>query len=432
VRLRNRNLGAGGDGGRWLVPVLLLIGVLAPAACVLWFMNVAVNNQRDASRRKLAEAYRGQLKLVRDRMESYWEQRAADLERETRDGTAPAIFARLVERGLADSAVCLNRDGSAAYPALTTPVGPDPTLNRPDWMAARTLESWTDPHTAAESYAAIAKKEPDSGLAARAAQAQIRCLTRSGDKAAALRAIQDNFGNGRLMRGADATGRLIGADELLLAIRLQPSGSPGRLRDMVADYSTSMPSAQRLFLMDELRPSDFPTDAAERLAARFLETGRTRAGEAALEASGLPDVWKLTAPGGRVVALYRTATVISAMRGLSSSLNAALSLSPPGGAPASADESLAAGSRLPGWQISLSFAGNGMVDEAARQRTISYVLDRSAGYSRDRDHGAGRRPGFAPAMAAGALENRSGGGGVARAEDAALFHAAAGGRPSRG
>src|ERR1051325_11341538 len=54
------------DTGRWLVPLLLLVGVLAPTACLLWFLNVAVNNQRDASRRKLAEAYRGQLILLRD------------------------------------------------------------------------------------------------------------------------------------------------------------------------------------------------------------------------------------------------------------------------------------------------------------------------------------------------------------------------------
>jgi signal transduction histidine kinase len=134
-----------------------------------------------------------------------------------------------------------------------------------------------------------------------------------------------------------------------------------------------MPSAQRLFLMDQLQPSDFSTYAAERLAARFLEAGRALAGESALEASGVPDVWKLAAPGGRIVALYSAATVVSAMHGLSSSSNVALALTPPGGAPGPADESLAAGSKLPGWQISLSFSGNGLVDEAARQRTISYV-----------------------------------------------------------
>ena len=51
-------------GGRWLAPLFLLIGVLTPTVCVLWFMNVAVNNQRDASRRQLTEAYRGQLALL--------------------------------------------------------------------------------------------------------------------------------------------------------------------------------------------------------------------------------------------------------------------------------------------------------------------------------------------------------------------------------
>ena len=68
-------------GGRSLVPLLLLIGVLAPTACVLWFMNVAVNNQRDASRRKLAEAYKGQLALLRDRLDSYWALRASEIGR---------------------------------------------------------------------------------------------------------------------------------------------------------------------------------------------------------------------------------------------------------------------------------------------------------------------------------------------------------------
>ena len=57
-------------GGRWLAPLFLLIGVLTPTACVLWFMNVAVNNQRDASRRTLSEAYRGQLALLRDRVDA--------------------------------------------------------------------------------------------------------------------------------------------------------------------------------------------------------------------------------------------------------------------------------------------------------------------------------------------------------------------------
>ena len=334
-------------GGRWLAPLFLLIGVLTPTVCVLWFMNVAVNNQRDASRRQLTEAYRGQLALLRDRVDSYWALRVSDLERETREGAAPAVFERVVRLGLADSIVVLGR---APYPSVTTAIAADPAAGRADWLAAQTLESWRDPSLAAASWAAIARTERDPNLAARAAQARIRCLVRAGDKAAAVRAIEEEFGNRRHPQATDLAGRVIAADELLFAIHLMPGQNVQPLAALVNDYaSTPMPAAQRLYLMEELRgAATFPTYAAERLAAQFLESGRVQTGEPALEPSGAPDIWKLTAGGGRAIALYRTATVLTAMRSLGSERKVALAVTPPGGAAPSGSESLPAGSRLPG------------------------------------------------------------------------------------
>ena len=126
-----------------------------------------------------------------------------------------------------------------------------------------------------------------------------------------------------------------------------------RLAALANDYAaTPMPAAQRLYLMEELRGSaDFPTYAAERLAAQFLETGRNQAGEAVLEASGAPDILKFSASGGRVIAIYRTTTVLAAMRSLGSERKVALAVTPPGRAAPAGAESLPAGSRLPGWQI---------------------------------------------------------------------------------
>jgi hypothetical protein len=46
---------------RLLVPVLL-IAVLAPAACVFCFMNQAARSQAEAAERGVTEAYRGQLR----------------------------------------------------------------------------------------------------------------------------------------------------------------------------------------------------------------------------------------------------------------------------------------------------------------------------------------------------------------------------------
>ena len=373
-------------------------------------MNVAVNNQRDASRRTLSEAYRGQLALLRDRVDAYWALRASDLERETREGPAPAVFERVVKLGLADSAVVL---GPAPYPSVAGTIAADPAAGRADWMAVQTLESWRDGSVAAASWAAIAKAERDPALAARAAQARIRCLVRAGDKAAAIRAVEDEFGAkaSRDRKGAfDLAGRVIAADEYLLAIHLMPAADPRRapsvqrLAALVNDYgATVMPAAQRLYLMEDLsanrpRPqggtpvaalkahpsrdrkgavvlaaADFPTYAAERAAAQFLETGRTQAGEAALEASGAPDIWKFSVAGGRVIALYRTSTVLANMRSLGSERKVALAVTPPGRAAPAGGESLPAGSRLPGWQISLLPAADRAVDELARRQTTSYV-----------------------------------------------------------
>ena len=363
-------LGRRGETGRWLVPLFLLLGVLAPTACVLWFMNVAVDNQRDASRRKLAEAYRGQLTLLRARVDSYWEQRAADLAREAGAASAPAAFQAIVERGLADSVVVLS-DGWPAYPAPASAPSADDAALGPEGMAARALETWNDFKGAAAAYASLVKEERDATLAARAAQAEIRCLMRAGNRAAALRAIEQYFTAGRLLRGTDSSGRLIAADEQLLAVRLAHPEAAVRLRGLLTNYDAApMPAAQRLFLMDELGGS-FPTCPAERLAAQFLAAGNPHPGEAALEPGGLPDLWQLTA--GRTIALYRGPTIAAAVRSLASGLNASLSLTQPGGLPPASGEWIAAGSRLPGWQIAIAPAAADSFDETVRRQKLSYI-----------------------------------------------------------
>src|SRR5690349_19228631 len=98
--------GAVQDRAAWLVLLFLLLGVLAPTACVLWFMNETVHSQSESSRRSISEAYRGQLWLMRDRVDSFWAARAASLL--VTGGAPPANFQRLVAAGAADSFVFLN------------------------------------------------------------------------------------------------------------------------------------------------------------------------------------------------------------------------------------------------------------------------------------------------------------------------------------
>jgi signal transduction histidine kinase len=109
------------DRSTWLA-VLLLLVMLLPAACVLWFLNEAVITQSAAARQRVLEAYRGQLRLVRSRIDGHWRAEAARL---NSTGNPGQQFARLMLDGVADGVVLLHPDGSVAYPNAATEVSPD-------------------------------------------------------------------------------------------------------------------------------------------------------------------------------------------------------------------------------------------------------------------------------------------------------------------
>jgi signal transduction histidine kinase len=323
----------------WLALLFLIVGVIAPTTCVLWFMRDAARAQADAARQSVAEAYRGQLKLLRDQTDAYWEGRAVALQRSAGKGDA-ADFARSVRAGLADSFILAN------YPAPSVASTPDP-----------------------------------AATAARDAQARIRSLT--GEKEAALKAIDEYFTRGRLAKATDLEGRLIAADEQLLALHLLPPRDARRavvihrLVAMLNDYDTTkMPAAQRLFLMDEVRAS-YRTYDAERLAAQLLEADSSRTIAPGLQSTKVPGLWKLSDPSGRSVAIYRTATVLDAMRGILDDGGKGVKFAAvPPGAP-SGEDAIAAGTMLPGWQLSISIVDPRLIENAARSRMASYLW---AGY----------------------------------------------------
>jgi signal transduction histidine kinase len=365
----------------------LVLGVLVPTACVLWFMNEAAKSQAEAAREQVNAAYRGQLRRLRDRVDGYWRARAASLKMESRN--AAADFARGVRSGLGDSLIYLTAEGSVAYPQAAI-WARDPTGERRDWRDAQAREDLKDYAAAAGAYSAIARLDRNDAIAARAAQGQVRSLVLTGNKEAALAAIQEYFGKGRLSSALDFQGRLIAADEQLLALRLMGArdrryaAAVKRLTTMLDNYErVAMPSAQRLFLMDELRvlapngtiAQDFRTYAAERMAAEFLEKNDTRFVDGGLQRTRSADVWKLAAKDGRGIALFRTETVVAATRAVlqednNSTGGVRFALLPPG---AQADGEPVASAELPGWQISFSLMDARAMEELARQRTTSYL-----------------------------------------------------------
>ena len=166
----------------------------------------------------VAEAYRGQLRFMRDKTDAYWQARATALQQSAGKGGAPD-FARNVRAGSADSFIFAN------YPALSAPLIKDAAADRPDWRAALAFEDRHNRLAAIGAWAVIAKSDVDVSTAARAAQAQIRLLT--GEKEAAIKAIDEYFARGRIAKVTDLQGRLIAADEQLLALHLLPPRDAG-------------------------------------------------------------------------------------------------------------------------------------------------------------------------------------------------------------
>src|SRR5208283_2116347 len=309
------------DRSSWLLALFLLVGVLAPSGSVLWFMNDAARSQAESASQKVAEAYRGQLGMLRERVDTWWRERASALDGLA--GAGPSVFPASLGASGADALVWLDERGSPVYPSLPGEPAPDRAPDTTAWREAESSERSGRLAEAAAQWGEIADSERDADRAALAAQGQIRCLLRAGQTGGALAAIEHRFAGTAPRRARDREGRLIAADELLLALHLLPHRDPrfgafaARLAAKLNDYQgPPMLSAQRLFLVGELRrlapeAASFPTYPAELLAEQFLEADRAQRGDPVLESSGLRDVWMLTSPNRRLVALYRGATVAS-------------------------------------------------------------------------------------------------------------------------
>ena len=92
---------------------LLVLLALVPAGFVLWFMNAAVTAESESARQRVREAYRGQLRLVRARLDPLWRAQAGKL---VVAGTPVERFERLVTAGLAEGLVLLDARGAVVFP----------------------------------------------------------------------------------------------------------------------------------------------------------------------------------------------------------------------------------------------------------------------------------------------------------------------------
>ena len=363
--------------------MLLVLAVLVPAVCLLWFMRAAMRNERLAARQTLAEVYRGQLASSQAQLDGYWQTTASKLEERARKGSAATAFAECVQFGAVDSVIVFDEKGNVAYPNVPTKVDSQTSQFEAKWAEASQLEfARKDYLPAAAVYHAIAIGATNVNLAARALQAEARCLVQADRKDAAIRLVTDELARERYDQATDPQGRLIAANaELMVLELLSDQASPAfqasarKLHQRLADYANPvLASPQRCFLMKELQSLwpevEFPTLAAEELAVKLPDSLPV---DTAFHRTSRPEVWQFATADRRVLAFVRSDKILASVRAASTSADAHLSLIAPGGDPDAAFVSVPAGPRFPGWRLALSLQGNQLFDAAADHRKTFYL-----------------------------------------------------------
>jgi signal transduction histidine kinase len=367
--------------------VVLLLAVLVPAVCLLWFMGAAMRNERLAAREKLTEAYRVQLAVAQTRLDEYWKQQTIELERIAQTNAPPAAFVKCVLTGVAESVVLFDERGKVIYPNRAA--GSTNAELQPQWAEANQSEYLRkDPIRAAKLYHELGTKATNVDVAARAFQAEARCLVRARRDESAIKLIEEVFDGTRFSHAADPQGRLIAANAELMALELVKDGSSPafqslteRLKNRLIDYENpTLAAPQRRFLMKELlsvRGVEFPTLAAEELAAEWCESHLARMTDPTLRPALKRGWWQFGTRDGRVLALVRsdrlTAKLHSVVAREAPPSDVEFALLPPGVESDRYFRSILVSERLPGWRLALSPKNPRLFDAATRYRSAIYL-----------------------------------------------------------
>jgi len=302
--------GTGHDSTLWPVLLLVLI-VLVPSAGVVWMMRAAMENEQLAARQKLSAAYQSQLETVGRSIEEDWQQKLATFDVIAKREAPARAFADCLRDGAIDSVMILGDAGQVLYPstAASTFAAAEESA---ELRRAEELEFGEMLLAeAAEAYEAIVSSARTPAAAAQARQAQARALAQAGDREGAIQVLEAMRNDAT---STDLHGRLLAADAELRLLELLERDKPEwravaeGLAQRVNDYDAPLPSAdQRRFVMHELesrvRALDFPTLAAEDLAAEFVASSSPTTERDVFASTKVPELLQVRSPSGRVIAL---------------------------------------------------------------------------------------------------------------------------------
>jgi signal transduction histidine kinase len=164
------------------------------------------------------------------------------------------------------------------------------------------------------------------------------------------------------------------------------SAAISAVADDLNDYSSPMSSSTRVALMRNLRELDrnvmMPTQAALELSTEVAALGGLALDPGVFQQTALRDVWAFTSADGRTVLLYRTGRIEAMMHDLLHEVTPSGILFNTYAPDETADmEAIAAGSALPGWQLSFFEPIDKLPvdDSAARRQTMAYAAVAASG-----------------------------------------------------
>lgn len=163
---------------QWVI-LLLVVAVVLPSICLLWFMNQAVKNERFAIRQKLTDLYTNKAKkIIDENINSYW-QKQIDTFIETIDATKDSdIRAGLITNITEfDSVVITDTNNKISWPTFDTN---KPKQQKDELQEAEQMEFIEKDYSKAVDIYSNFIDSNDANLSCQAIQGQARCLKKNG------------------------------------------------------------------------------------------------------------------------------------------------------------------------------------------------------------------------------------------------------------
>jgi signal transduction histidine kinase len=120
---------------RWVV-LLLIVAVILPTVCLLWFMSEVVRNERLAIRQKLVTIYREQLTRTVKQVNDSWSQNYKFLDTQDPNAHPYQVLAAVTRNNFCDGLLIYDSAGTYIYPTISTETGV------PSQPSAAFTEAW--------------------------------------------------------------------------------------------------------------------------------------------------------------------------------------------------------------------------------------------------------------------------------------------------